>query len=156
GVDGLTNLMQRLISPLAELGFPERLFCPIETLVETGNGAHERHPMSIINVSTLEAIFADDPGGGLAVVAPECGRGRISRAVLGALIAELNLTIGSQVWDFLKETDLIDFPGLRPPEVMQDFRKGMSDHALLGRVFKDAKVRFLFERFKADQELNGL
>ena len=156
GVDELTNLRQRLISPLVELGFPERLFCPIETLVETGKGAHERHPMSIINVSTLEAVFADDPGGSLAVVAPEGGRGRISRAVLGALIAELNLTIGSEVWDFLKQTDLIDFPGLRPPEVMQDFRKGISDHALLGRVFKDAKVRFLFERFKADQELNGL
>lgn len=156
GVDGLTALIQRLISPLVDIGFPEKLCCPIETLVEAADGGHQRHPMSIINVSTLEAMLSDDPGGGMQVVAPNGSRGRISRAVLGALIAELNLTIGSEVWDFLKETDLIDFPGLRPPEVMQDFRKGMSDHALLGRVFKDAKVRFLFERFKADQELNGL
>lgn len=156
GVEGLTSLIQRLITPLSDIGFPEKLCCPIETLVEANGGGYQRHPMSIINVSTLETLFADDPGGGLAVVAPSGARGRVSRPVLGALIAELNLEIGSEVWDFLKETDLIDFPGLRPPEVMQDFRKGMSDHALLGRVFKDAKVRFLFERFKADQELNGL
>ncbi len=156
GVDGLTSLIQRLIAPLVGIGFPETLCCPLETLVETVPGGFERHPMSIINVSTLEAMLSDDPTGGLAVVAPSGARGQVSRAILGALIAELNLCIGSEVWDFLRETDLIDFPGLRPPEVMQDFRKGMADTALLGRVFKDAKVRFLFERFKADQALNGL
>ena len=157
GVEGLSDLFRRCVTALAALGFEETLYCPLETLVERTGEGHARHPKSIIATKTLESLLVGGDDDLLRVAARSGAQASVGRAMLGALVAELRLTIEPGAWGFLQETDLIDFPGLRSPEVVGDFRSGLKkDPQIFGRVFKDAKVRYLFERFKVERELSGL
>lgn len=155
GVEVLSTLFQRFVKTLEQLNFAEQIFCPLETLVAASEDRFVRHPDSIINVSLLQSLLSEE-GESLVVVGGNGVRSPIGRALLGGLVSELKLTIIPDTWDFLKETDLIDFPGLRPAEVIKDFKSKLADRELFGRVFKDSKVRFLFERYKNERELNGL
>ncbi|MGO4135958.1 virulence factor SrfC family protein [Rhizobium brockwellii] len=155
GVEVLSTLFERSVNALESLNFTDSIFCPLETLVDTSDGKFVRHPDSIINVSLLQSLLSEKVEN-VGVVGENGVRSPIGRALLGGLVSELKLTIEPNTWDFLKETDLIDFPGLRPAEVIRDFKSQLADHELFGRVFKDSKVRFLFERYKNERELNGL
>jgi hypothetical protein len=153
--DGLSALFGRLIAALSSVDSADVLYCPLETLIEPTHDGYERHPASVINVESLHFLLSSEPGPSVEVTTRANRRAIMPRELLGALIAELRLTIVSHELPFLDEADVVDFPGLRTPEVAEEFRTQL-DQRLFSRLFKDAKVRFLFERSKDDRELNAL
>ena len=154
--EGLSKLFHRLASALASADFAEIVYCPIETLIDPDDFGQPR-TKSVINVESLDNLIADEAGMAVALVSSSGQHTTMAREVLGALIAEVRLSIVSHALPFLNDTDVIDFPGLRTPEVVDKFRTALhADRKLFSRLFKDSKVRFLFEKFKDERELNAL
>ena len=146
-VEEFTAVYKELYGALSRLGFADEAFCPIAALVPRSE--------SIIDVRTLNGL------GGRSGTLEIMGKGgspvSLPRAQITALIAELRITIRDKPWDFFDHTDLLDFPGARSRENIDDVRKHLKvkESALQG-LFLRGKVAYLFDRYCAEQELTSM
>jgi hypothetical protein len=154
-IAAFSTLWVRLAGDLDALGNPPDAFCTMEALVNTSNGSFSRRLDSIVDVKTLMTL--DSPEGDtLDVCSLDGRRARIPRPDLGALVAELHVTMRTQSWDFLNHTDLIDFPGARSRDRIANLRGFLKNKGSLKQLFTRGKVAYLFERYSAEQELTGM
>ncbi len=169
GIEPFTALYARLTGALDQLGHAADAFCTIEALVNrTDGGGFERRPDSVIDVHTLQGLGA--PGEAtLSVRGVGGATASLTRPVLTALVAELHVAMRERPWDFLEHTDLLDFPGARSREMIENVRAYLTtgtakkadakkDDALGGieGLFLRGKVAYLFERYNVEQELTSM
>lgn len=143
-----TGTARRLAEALEALGDPDEAFLPLEALLP--------REISVINVDTLATLAAPDPGKPLTVATRAGRSASLPRAVVTALIAELRLTLAEQPWDFMSGTDLLDFPGARSREVLNDPEEYLADASKLAPLYLRGKVAYLYQRYVADQELTAM
>ena len=143
----MTRVATKLISALAQLDFPDEAFCPMSAV--------EPKQTSVIDVETMATLGAD--GGDRITVATRSGRRvELERAVLTAVIAELQLQLAEKPFDFFDHTDLLDFPGARTrgKESAQNAEKEAQNNIFL--LFRRGKVAYLYQRYLAEQELTSM
>ncbi len=146
-----SELYRTLYQALRRLGFAGTAFCPMDSLLP--------RETSIIDVRTLGGLTgaAGHPAeASLPVRGDNGGEARLERAVLTALVAELNIVIRDPPWPFLEHTDLLDFPGARSRESIQDAERHLSRPGELQSLFLRGKVAFLFDRYVAEQDLSSM
>jgi len=143
----MTRVATTLVQALSSLGFPEEAFSPL--------AAVEPKETSVIDVETMASLA--NPKGDLVPVATRSGRrAELSRPVLTAIIAELQLQLADKPFDFFDHTDLLDFPGARPrgKENAQDAEKEAARNMYM--LFRRGKVAYLYQRYLAEQELTSM
>lgn len=156
--DQLTLLFNDLIEHFTKLGFPERVFLPIESVL--------RKKGTLLDVERLDEMYSQPKGQEpeytsftKILIKKNDGKEEIiefSKPFLCALTAELifNLPEGLETTKlFLKTTDLLDFPGTRRPENAneQNFSK-----TTLPVLFRRGKVDYLFNIYSMNERINAL
>jgi hypothetical protein len=147
GHQPLTALYVSLVGSLAELGFAEEAFCPIDALVPADKG--------ILNVETLAGLGSAS----LDVVKVSTSANQVvelPRSVVAALAAELRMVLKENPWPFFDHTDLLDFPGYRS-RTLHNLGKYLGEaRGALKELFLRGKVDYLFQRYTAEQELTSM
>ena len=149
-----TTLLDKLISEYQKLGFEKELYLPIESVLYSHG--------TLLDVKRLREIYSEadkiEPhySATTKVLFPNNKEVDFAKSFLCALTAELvfsqpeSLSISKP---FLKETDLLDFPGARsrmekPVEAIED--KTIPDLLLRG------KVAYLFNKYSDTEKINIL
>jgi hypothetical protein len=142
------ELYLRLYTDLKGLGFSREAHCPIEALIP--------REKSIINVKALGNIAGDDTdklevnGGAAAPYA-------IARSHLTAITAELLIQIAEEPWPFFQHTDLLDFPGARSREMINEPPAAyVKKPGAIAGLFRRGKVAYLFDRYRERKELTSM
>ena len=163
-IEPFTALYIKLTTALGNLGYPAEAFCPIDSLVTPDGASYGRRSDSVIDVGTLRGL-AESDGATLQVRSTTGATAALTRPVLTALIAELHVTMRERPWDFLDNTDLLDFPGARSRDNVnphtylapkKDAAKKDTGLGGLEGLFLRGKVAYLFERYNAEQELTSM
>jgi len=163
----LTQTFLMLSQTLSALGYPSRVFAPIEAIVRpTGQGGALSQADSIMNVDMLERLGRPED---MAIqVLPMChGEVKtaqtITLAQLAALTAELIFPlVNSPHQKVFSEVDLLDFPGYRGRLGLESLSDISSSQAKeksgnpVAQLLLRGKVAYLFERYTDSQEMNVL
>lgn len=143
----MTATALKLIQALAQLDFPEEACCPMLAV--------EPKAHSIIDVETMSHLGKGD--GDLVPVATRMGRrAELPRAVLTAVVAELQLQLEEKPFDFFDYTDLLDFPGARGREKYNAAKAEEVAQSDLFMLLRRGKVAYLYQRYLAEQELTSM
>ena len=143
----MTATALKLIQALAQLDFPEEACCPMLAV--------EPKAHSIIDVETMSLLGKGD--GDLVPVSTRMGRrAELPRAVLTAVVAELQLQLEEKPFDFFDYTDLLDFPGARGREKYNAAKAEEVAQSDLFMLLRRGKVAYLYQRYLAEQELTSM
>ncbi len=143
----MTATALKLIQALAQLDFPEEACCPMLAI--------EPKAQSIIDVETMSHLGKGD--GDPVPVATRAGRrAELPRAVLTAVVAELQLQLEDKPFDFFDYTDLLDFPGARGREKYNAAKAEEVAQSDLFMLLRRGKVAYLYQRYLAEQELTSM
>jgi len=161
-----TDLFNKMVKTLEELDFSDYVDLPIDTLVPKN--------VSIIDIMRIKELFLNEKEfeeqyalyniskGSLYVNVNISGRSvRINRNLLSSLGCELQLYIPEYVIEdsqrsFLKEADILDFPGARSREqVAEDtFETNNFDEKV--QLFIRGKVAYLFDMYNLNYDISSL
>ena len=83
-------------------------------------------------------------------------RAELPRAVLTAVVAELQLQLEEKPFDFFDYTDLLDFPGARGREKYNAAKAEEVAQSDLFMLLRRGKVAYLYQRYLAEQELTSM
>lgn len=136
-----------LYGVLERMGFPETAYCPLATVIPKND--------SIIAVGALAGLerTADPP---IEIVGDNGRRTQATRAQLAAIVAELVITIKDQPWTYFGHTDLLDFPGARSRDLLEDPTGYVKKPGNVPYLFRRGKVAYLFDRYCAQMELTSM
>lgn len=148
GLRQFTELARSLFMVLEQLGHADIVYCSTEALCP-----RER---SILNVETLFTLGHSN-GDKIAILTIDGTIVQSDRSIVTALTAEITVPIGEDApWPFLKETDLLDFPGARSREMIYDVQGFLEEPESCGRLFLRGKVAYLFQRYEAEREISTM
>jgi len=158
GLAPFTEVYMRLYQALAGLGFPETAFCGLTALFDEEAG----RKFTVLHVNRLDGLLDDGPpdegkaGPPVKVVSAEGRTAVLSRPVLSALIAELYVQVKERPGETLDHSDLLDFPGYRAREKLENLDEDLRKPEILKNCFLRGKVAYLFERYKARREIAAM
>lgn len=146
-----------LTDALDRIGHATEVFCAPEALFRTEGSEWSRDTAkSIINVSALEGLVNSDGDDGICVRMASGQTVEVSRAQLGALIAELVIFMEYQPHDFFDYTDLLDFPGARTRSPNENNPQELEKPEKVAGIYLRGKVAYLFDRYCDEQELTSM
>lgn len=146
-VETFSGLYRWLYTGLQGLGFAADAYAGLDALLP--------REKSIIDVQSLQGLGAGD-GETLELVGVNGARVKLPRSTVTALVAELQIVISEQPWDFFEHTDLLDFPGARSREQIKNLDEFLKTPSATQSLFLRGKVAYLFERYCAEQELTSM
>ncbi len=146
-VETLNQLYVQLYAGLQGLNFACDAYAGLDALLP--------REKSIIDVQSLQGLGAKG-GETLALTGANGARVSLPRSTVTALVAELQIVISDQPWDFFEHTDLLDFPGARSREQIKNLDEYLQVPNSLQSLFLRGKVAYLFERYCAEQELTSM
>ena len=144
----LTELFLTLASHLKKLGDVQEAFVPLGAIIPREE--------SIIDVQTLKELDGEGAFGPVEVRTASGTSATIPRGELTALVAEMIVPMADRPWDFLYETDLLDFPGTRNRFTYDLANYLETGESPLAQLFLRGKVAYLFDRYVAEQELTSM
>lgn len=147
-VESFCQLYIRLYGGIEKLGFSPEAFVALDALMP--------REQSIIDVATLKGLGREDDTAHLTVAIPGKGSVELPRAIVAALVAELQIVISEIPLDFFHHTDLLDFPGARSREQIKNVEEYLLNSGSLQSLFLRGKVAYLYERYCAEQELTSM
>jgi hypothetical protein len=154
----ITNLFKELITQFGKLNFAQEVYLPIDAVLRD-NG-------TVLDVSRLHEIYTEHSGSELnfkaqtsiMVLTNEQGEtiNNFSKSYLCALAAELIFPLSPELETskpFLRNTDLLDFPGAR-------HRLGILendiDEKIIPQMLLRGKVAYLFNKYSYSEKINIL
>lgn len=163
----LTQTFLMLSQTLATLGYPSRVYAPIDAVVRpTGPGGALSQADSIMNVDMLERLGRPDdlPIDVLPVQGEQVGPSQsLTMSQLAALTAELIFPlVNIPHQKIFEEVDLLDFPGYRGRlglDSLEDISRAQDKDKTgnpVAQLLLRGKVAYLFERYTDTQEMNVL
>lgn len=148
GYEPLTNLYIKLARALATISHAEVVYAPLDAL--------QPRETSIIDVNTLQGLFAPEGEDMLPVQTAAGQQGQLNRAVMTALAAELVFPMQDQPSPLFAETDLLDFPGARNRfEAPLTVTLRNPEEAVTNMLLR-GKVAYLFDRYVSNQEITSM
>ncbi|MDI2090187.1 virulence factor SrfC family protein [Commensalibacter oyaizuii] len=148
GLAEFTKLATSLLTILEQLGQTDLVYCSTDAL-----RPRER---SILNVETLFTLGQETYDDHITLLTTKGKEVTINRSMVTALTAEITVPIGEAPWDFLKETDLLDFPGARSREIIYEPQAFLQAPEAIGRLFLRGKVAYLFQRYEVEREISAM
>ena len=153
--DQFTNLFLRLSQTLQTLSYEVDISSEISSLIPKED--------SIIDVKRLREVMSSTSN----LVSVKTSSGKvvsIEKALLTAVTSELILKVEELPHDFMKTTDLLDFPGARsrdPRNLEETFSVDASDeqgteNTRVDQLFLRGKVAYLFEKYVNAQDINAM
>ncbi len=142
-----TKLFIKLATALKALNFADSAFTSLDALVPSAIG--------ILNVETLSGLN-EDHAETIDVVTSAGAVTKLSRPVVTAIAAELRIVCRDKSWDFLEDTDILDFPGYRSRSRTNLWKYFEESKDAIKELFLRAKVDYLFQRYTSDLELTCL
>lgn len=148
-----TELFRKLSGGLQEVNFLPTVRCDLDALTPQMD--------TILDVERLRELYKDSKKPDVKLYDGGTQIASLNRSILSALTAEVVLPLSDETANdpdrkFLKDADVLDFPGARSrqqiPEVT--FEDKDSDDKLL--VFLRGKVAFLFDRYNINFEVSTL
>jgi len=163
GYPQLTDLYLKMVRGLQQLDFAATAYVPLAAIDVGQSGL-----ASILDVTALEQI--NEPNADAIDIRSDDGVvTRLTRPVVAALAAEVNICASEAAWPFLEHTDLLDFPGYRSRGLKDnDTQATNSTRELLERQLEASpkttlkelilrgKVEYLFQRYQADQDVTAM
>lgn len=148
GYQPLTDLYIKLARALATINHAEVVFASLDAL--------QPRETSIIDVNTLQGLFAPEGEDMLPVQTAAGQQGQLNRAVMTALAAELVFPMQDQPSPLFAETDLLDFPGARNRfEAPLTVTLRNPEEAVTNMLLR-GKVAYLFDRYVSNQEITSM
>ena len=154
GLKPFTELYLRLSNALQQLGHQPLAYCPLEPQ-GSQPGALLPREHSVIDVATIGALGQADSET-LTVRAAQGQAVQLRRCDFAALIAELVIQMADRPYDYFDHTDLLDFPGYRAREEIEDVETFLVKKNGLPKFFLRGKVDFLYRRYREDRELTSM
>lgn len=152
----------QLVGALHQLGLPEKIFAPINVLVQNKDGKLVQ-TNSIMNVNTLSMLMTarDIPLQVRPLKNGQLGNPtQILTGQLTALTTELVFPLANPPKDaIVEQVDLLDFPGYRTRQKLlkiEDAVESGDEASPVSRLILRGKVAYLFERYTTFQEMNAL
>ena len=156
GLPPFTEVYRRLYKALSELNFAETAYCGLTVLFDGEVGRR----FTVLHVNRLDGLLdgqsEDITGPPVEVISPAGDQAVLSRPVLSALIAELHVKVKEKPGELLEFSDLLDFPGYRAREKLEDIDQDLRKPEILKNCFLRGKVAYLFERYKARREIAAM
>jgi hypothetical protein len=144
--DKLTFVFKRLISALEIINFSKIVYVDKQAVL--------RESGAILDVQKLDEIL--DASKEFTILSEGNSLKKIEISLLSALTAELTLTLDPKLAEqkiFLKNTDLLDFPGARTRE---SFLISQINNESVVKMFLRGKISYLFNKYSSDFEINNL
>jgi hypothetical protein len=154
---GKNDFFTRVFNSLSD-GLSQTAFSKV---LQVGEEALFPRESSIIDINRCNEIIDFTDGGSVNITCENGRAGRVRKGLLGALTAELEVNLPKELvnvpeMDFLREADVLDFPGCRSRQLNEDSK--FDELKTIGKleVFKRGKVAFLFEKYTDDFSVNTL
>ncbi len=148
-----TDLFKRLSFGLAQIGFLSVVRCELAALTPQLD--------TILDVERLREFYSDVDKPKINLYNDNSLITTLDRSIVSALTAEAVLPLPKETADhpqraFLKDADVLDFPGARSRQQIPEetFEEKPNDDKLL--VFLRGKVAFLFDRYNFNYEISTL
>lgn len=148
GYQELTDLYVKLASALQRIDHSEVIYAGLDAL--------QPRDTSIIDVNTLQGLFAPEEQDTLQVQTPSGKVTLLNRAIICALAAELVFPMETQPSEFFAETDLLDFPGARNRFELPLAKTLERPEEAVTNMLLRGKVAYLFDRYVANQEITSM
>ncbi len=155
GLPNYNQIYDNLLSVLNQLRHSTSIYCAPEALFNVKDKQWLKSQASILNVSTLDSLVNNDSSS-VKVINQNGQQVTIARSSLAALISELLIQIEEQTNDFLKTTDLLDFPGARSRSVHPKDAKLLNSQAIKVDLFLRGKISYLFDKYSNDHEIAAM
>ena len=164
-VPDFTKLYKTLYNILAELGFPERAYSPLNAIYDSAQDADGQdigRKYTVLHVDRLNSLFYEetlsgrlggraDSGPAVEIISETKAKSTVPRPLLCALISEFYIKIKDKPGDFMEKVDFLDFPGYRS-RIKLGSGQSWTDSELLHMCFRRGKVAYLFERYRDRRE----
>lgn len=152
----LKNLFQKFIMEFKKIDFMDEVYVPFEAVLRK-NGT-----LLKIDWLNLACGMPADTGEDMPTTDVYDATQRIlannySKASLSALIAELTFTVSTDNLigkSFLNHIDLLDFPGARSREQLDESK--FDNPTVLASIFRRGKVAYLFKKYSKSLQINSL
>jgi hypothetical protein len=153
--DEISNLFSHLINEYSKLEFVGEAYIPFEAVLR------EKH--TLLDISWIDTIF-EEKNNSITnnYITVYNLKGKILcenflKSYLSVLTAELYFILPDDILEnksrsFLKQLDLLDFPGARRRESIHEENIG----AELGKILKRGKVSYLFNKYSDSLRINTL
>lgn len=141
-----SKLFEKLIKGLHQLGFTDHIY--------TDKHAILREEGKILDVVRVSGIF--NPEELTTILLPSHQTLEFDLYLLSALTAEITMPVSESVANekaFLRNTDLLDFPGARS---RKPFEKEQIKQDMTPELFLRGKISYLFNRYSSHYEINNL
>lgn len=151
----ISRLFRDLVNAYREIDFSENIYVPFKSVL--------RKHGTMLDVARLNEMYCkpeNEPSEYIPITDVRTAGGRnlqAKKSFLSALSAELYFVLPSNVVDehpFLKDMDILDFPGARRPEKIK--AASLSEGNNLPTAFRRGKVSYLFNKYSAAKRINSL
>lgn len=153
--DDISRLFRDLVSAYREIDFSDIIYVPFKSVL--------RKHGTMLDVSRLNEMYCkpeNEPSEYIPTTDVRTIAGRnlqTKKSFLSALSAELYFVLPPNVVEehpFLKDMDILDFPGARRPEKIK--ASCLSEGNNLSTAFRRGKVSYLFNKYSAAKRINSL
>lgn len=155
GNEDISRLFKDLVNAYREVDFSECVYVPFKSVL--------RKHGTMLDVARLNEMYCkpeNEPSEYIPTTDVRTGKGlniQTRKSFLSALSAELYFVLPENVVEehpFLKDLDILDFPGARRPEKIK--AAALADGNNLPTVFRRGKVSYLFNKYSAAKRINSL
>ncbi len=138
---------------LKDLNFAHEVRCSKDALTPQEN--------TILDVTRLKELYSEDKMLYTDIYDATGAPHKISKSVLSAITAEVILQLPSDTVDnperaFLKEADILDFPGARSRKKIPEVTFEENEKRDKLEVYLRGKISFLFDRYTYESEISTL
>ena len=119
---------------------------------------------TLLDVARLDEMYGEPDAAGSEYepytevrLSPEGNAVKIEKSFLSSLIAELSFVLSNELAEsrpFLKDLDILDFPGARRPEQLKQSQ--LDEGKNLSTVLRRGKVAYLFNKYSASKRISTL
>jgi hypothetical protein len=141
-----SNLFSRMLNALSQVSYQKTVYVTKQAIL--------RDEGKILDVMRVEGIFG--PEERTPVLLPNGNKIEFDLHLLSALTSEITMPVSQEVAEqkeFLKNTDLLDFPGARS---RKPFEKGDLNKSLIPTLLLRGKIAYLFNKYSSNYEINNL
>lgn len=139
-----SKLFSRLINALQKVNYHSTVFVNTDTIL--------RDKGKILDVDRISEMFKKEEI--IAIKLEDSSEIMIDIYSLSALTLEIRLPVSKEIAEekeFLKYTDLLDFPGARSREPIENV-----DDTILPKMYLRGKISYLFNKYSSNYEINNL
>lgn len=148
-----TDLFKKLTDGLKQVNFLDEVRTDLDALTPQQN--------TILDVERLRELYKDAKKPPVNLYDGATKLATLDRSILSALTAEVVLPLSDQTSNdpkraFLKDSDVLDFPGARSRQQIPEVTFGDKDNNDKLLVFLRGKIAFLFNRYNFNYEISTL